>query len=93
MMLWEQAWKAPLSVVVVAVASDYLLSLVVVSVVVVALVAGWRSKHLLSLAVTAAVAVVVAVGGWRQRLPLGTLGTQLGIRTWACRGDLSCLCN
>ena len=90
MMLWKQAWKSPLSVVVVvAVASDYLLSLVVVSVVVVALVAVWRSKHLLSLAVTAA----VAVGGWRQRLPLGTLGTQLGIRTCACRGDLYCLCN
>jgi len=92
MMLWKQAWQAPSSVVV-AVASDYLLSLVVVSVVVVALVAGWRSKHLLPLMVTAAVAVVVAVGGWRQRLPLGTLGTQLGFRTCACRGDLSCLCN
>ena len=89
MMLWKQAWKAPSSVVVAAVASDYLLSLVVVSVVVVALVAGWRSKHLLPLAV----AVVVAVGGWRQRLPLGTLGTQLGIRTCACRGDVPCLCN
>jgi len=90
MMLWKQAWKAPLSVVVVvAVASDYLLSSAVVSVVVVALVAGWRSKHLLSLAA----AVVVAVGGWRQRLPLETLGTQLGIRTCACRGDLSCLCH
>ena len=89
MMLRKQAWKAPSSVVVaVAVASDYLLS-VVVSVVVVALVAGWRSKHLLPLAA----AVVVAVGGWRQRLPLGTLGTQLGIRTCACPGDLSCLCN
>ena len=71
MMMWTQAWKAPLSVVVVvAVASDYLLSLVVVSVVVVALVAGWRSKHLLPLAV----AVVVAVGGWRQRLPLEAPG-------------------
>ena len=76
-------------VVAVAVASDYLLSLVVVSVVVVALVAGWRSKHLLPLAV----AVVVAVGGWRQRLPLGTLGTQHGIRTCDCPGDLSCLCH
>ena len=71
MMLWKQEWKAPLSVVVaVAVASDYLLSLVVVSVVVVALVAGWRSKHLLPLAV----AVLVAVGGWRQRLPRGPWG-------------------
>ena len=89
MMLWKQAWKAPsLAVVAVAVASDYLLSLVVVSVLVVALVAGWRSKHLLSLAVTAAVAVVVAAGGWH----LGALGTQLGIRTCACPGDLSCLC-
>ena len=78
----------------VAVASDYLLPLVVVSVVVVALVAGWRSKHLLSLAVTATVAVVVAVGGcWRQRLPLGTLGTQHGNRTCACPGDWSCLCH
>ena len=76
-------------VVAVAVASDYLLSLLAVSVAVVALVAGWRSKHLLSLAL----AVVVAVGGWRQRLPLGTLGTQLRIRTCACPGDLSCLCN
>ena len=83
MIFWKQAWEAPSSVVVaVAVASEHLLSLVVV--VVVALVAGWRSKHLLSLA------VVVAVGGWRQRLPPGT---QLGIRTCACPGDLSCLCN
>ena len=60
------------------------------AVALVALVAGCRLKlplqlHLLSLAV-----VLVAVAGWRQRLPLGT---QLGIRTRACPGDLSCLCN
>jgi len=65
--------------VAVAVSSEHLLSL---AVVLVALVAGWRSKlplqiHLLSLAVV----LVVAVGGW------------LGIRTCACPGDLSCLCN
>ena len=65
----------------VAVSYEKLLSLVVV---LVALVAGWRSKlplqmHLLSL----------AVGGWRQRLPLGM---QLGIRTCDCPGDWSCLC-
>ena len=74
--------------VAVAVSYEGLLSL---AVVLVALVAGWRSKlplqmHLLSLAVV----LVVAVGGWRQRLPLGT---QLGIRTCACPDDLSCLCN
>ena len=85
MMLWNQAWESPSSVVVaVAMASEHVLSLVVVVSVVVAVVAGWRSKHLLSLA------VVVALGGWRQRLPLGT---QQGIRTCACPGDLPCVCN
>ena len=74
--------------VAVAVSSEHLLSLAVALVVP---VAGWRSKlplqmHLLTLAAVA----VVAVGGWRQRLPLGA---QLGIRTCACPGDLSCLCN
>ncbi len=62
------------SLVGVAVSSEHLLSM---AVMLVALVAGWRSKlplqrHLLSLAVVA----VVAAGGWRQGLPLGT---QLGI--------------
>ena len=89
MMLWKHAWEAPSSVVVaVSVSSKHLLSL---AVVLVALVAGWRAKlplhmHLLSLAVV----LVVAVGGWRWRLPLGT---QLGIRTCACPGNLPCLCN
>ena len=88
-MLRKQAWEAPSSVAVaVAVSSEHLLSLAVVLVV---LVAGWRSKlplqmHLLTLAVV----LVVAVVGWRQRRPLGT---QLGIRTCTCPGDLSCLCN
>ena len=88
-MLWTQAWKAPSSVAVaLALSSAHLLSL---AVMLVALVAGWRSKlplqmHLLPLAVV----LVVAVAGWRQRLPLGT---QLGIRTCACPGDLSGLCN
>ena len=72
----------------VAASSEHLLSL---AVVLVALVAGWRSKlslqmHLLSLAVV----LVVAVAGWRQRLPQRT---HLGNRTCACPGDLSCLCN
>ena len=95
MVLWEQArdpaWEAPSSVAVavvaVVVSPGHLLSLAVV----LALVGGWRSKlplqmHLLPLAVV----LVVAVAGWRQRLPLGT---QLGIRTCACPGDLSGLCN
>ena len=87
MVLWKQAWEA-VSSVAVAVSPEHLLSL---AVVLVALVAGWRSKlplqmHLLPLAVVA----VVAVGGWRQKLPLGP---QLGFRTCACPGDLSCLCN
>ena len=89
MMLWKQAWWAPSSMAAaVAVSSERLLSLAVVLVV---LVAGWRSKlplqtHLLPLAVV----LVVAVGGWRQRLPLGA---QLEIRTCACPDDLSCPCN
>ena len=86
-MLSMQAWAGPLSVAV-AVSYEHLLSL---AVVLVALVAGWRSQlplqmHLPPLAVV----LVVAVAGWRQRLPLGT---QLGFRTCACPGDLSCLCN
>ena len=76
--------------VAVAVSSEHLLSLAVVLVVLVTLVAGWRSKpplqmHLLSLAVV----LVLALGGWCQRLPLGM---QLGIRTCACPGDFACLC-
>ena len=91
MMLWKQAWEAPSSAVAVADSPEHLLSLAVV--LLVALMAGWRSKlplqmHLLFLYM--AVAAVVAVGGWRQRLPLGT---QLGIRTCACPGNLSGLCN
>ena len=90
MMLWTQAWEA-VSPAAVAVSYKHLLSLAVV--LLVALVAVWRSKlplHmrllLLSLAVAVAAVAMVAVGGWRQRLPLGA---ELGIRTCACPGDLS----
>ena len=65
LMLWKQAWEAPSSVAVaVAVSCEHLLSL---AVVLVALVAGWRSKlplqmHLLPLAVVLVVVVAGARG-------------------------------